>query len=548
MAIRQQERLSPIPHEAVFPQLTSPTQHQQVTKDPTKSRGPKWSTRRGGGQPGGGGQGGFRGGYRQGQYGGSGGRGGAWGGQGGRGDGSRGEAAPEPNQLMLKGKQAKYMLQGQTKRGGYGNRGGRGGARRRDYNDRNEHKEPSVKIKSAWEQVDQIDLPQFPKMSTSVPTAVDLMRCGELRHFDSTLDKVTSKTGKPLKLTAETSFVYAGTLEDPVIENLAQEKKGTVFATDETLSYLMIAARGGTPSTPWDLVFTRVGDVMFIDKRDDAAFEILTVNETFTDHISEKDDARVKAPYNSPEKLGLEATAIHQSFLLQALKSDEPVQTQSQKNPFDGGADGEAAHQPITYKYRSWNLGSHTLVARTEVHASIPNKTGPAGTPDKEANIYALNEFDAKLSGNVDWRLKLDQQRGAVMANELKNNALKIARWTCQSMISGVDVMKIGFVSRASPTDPTKHVVLGVSTMKPKDLALQINLNEKNMWGIVKTIIDMVMAKGPGKFVLWRDPAKPVVKLHKVPMATFDESDNESEESDDDARNAGNDDMDDLDE
>ena len=43
----------------------------------------------------------------------------------------------------------------------------------------------------------------------------------------------------------------------------------------------------------------------------------------------------------------------------------------------------------------------------------------------------ALNEFDPAISG-VNWRQKLESQRAAVLANELKNNRNKLARWTCQ--------------------------------------------------------------------------------------------------------------------
>ena len=39
----------------------------------------------------------------------------------------------------------------------------------------------------------------------------------------------------------------------------------------------------------------------------------------------------------------------------------------------------------------------------------------------------ALNEFDPAISG-VNWRLKLESQRAAVLANELKNNRNKLAR------------------------------------------------------------------------------------------------------------------------
>ena len=45
-------------------------------------------------------------------------------------------------------------------------------------------------------------------------------------------------------------------------------------------------------------------------------------------------------------------------------------------------------------------------------------------------NIKALNEWDSRFAGGVDWRQKLDVQPGAVLANELKHNACKLAKWT----------------------------------------------------------------------------------------------------------------------
>ena len=39
----------------------------------------------------------------------------------------------------------------------------------------------------------------------------------------------------------------------------------------------------------------------------------------------------------------------------------------------------------------------------------------------KYITAKALNEFDSKISG-IDWRQKLESQRAAVLANELKNN------------------------------------------------------------------------------------------------------------------------------
>lgn len=46
----------------------------------------------------------------------------------------------------------------------------------------------------------------------------------------------------------------------------------------------------------------------------------------------------------------------------------------------------------------------------------------------------------------VDWRQKLDSQRGAVLATELKNNSYKLARWTCCAMLAGSEYLKLGYV------------------------------------------------------------------------------------------------------
>ena len=51
-----------------------------------------------------------------------------------------------------------------------------------------------------------------------------------------------------------------------------------------------------------------------------------------------------------------------------------------------------------------------------------------------------------QFSGGVDWRAKLDSQRGAVLATELKNNSCKIAKWTASALLAGSDIIKFGSV------------------------------------------------------------------------------------------------------
>jgi hypothetical protein len=43
-----------------------------------------------------------------------------------------------------------------------------------------------------------------------------------------------------------------------------------------------------------------------------------------------------------------------------------------------------------------------------------------------------------------------------------------------------------------APTDILNHEVLATQTLKPKEFAMQIDLREPNMWGIVKHVVEHV--------------------------------------------------------
>jgi translation initiation factor 3 subunit D len=79
------------------------------------------------------------------------------------------------------------------------------------------------------------------------------------------------------------------------------------------------------------------------------------------------------------------------------------------------------------------------------------------------------------------------------------------------------------FVSRASPKVNDRHVVLGVVGYDPRKFAEQMNLNLANGWGIVRTIVDMCLKMAEGKYVLVKDPNKPLLRLYEVPPGTFEE-------------------------
>ncbi|KAJ3670784.1 hypothetical protein LUZ60_008210 [Juncus effusus] len=365
----------------------------------------------------------------------------------------------------------------------------------------------SVDIQPEWTMLDQIPFSTFTKLSFAVSDQPeDLLICGSLDFYDRSFDRVNPKNDKRLERMKTRNAVRVTTTDDPVIRRLAAADKATVFATDAILAALMCAPRS---VYSWDIVIQRVGNKLFLDKRDRSQIDMITVNETAQEPLPDnKDDI------NSPHMLSEEATEINQKFAHQVLLKDGNKVTFDEPNPFATDSEDPGS---VAYRYRRWKLDSETfLIARCEVHAAADLKGQRSFL-----TLNALNEFDPKHT-NVDWRQKLETQRGAVLATELKNNANKLARWTAQALLSGADTMKLGYVSRTHPRDRHNHAILAVIGHKPRDFAAQINLNTSNMWGIVKSIVDLSMKLGEGKYVLVKDPAKPQVRFYEVPPDAFE--------------------------
>ncbi|KAB5534016.1 hypothetical protein DKX38_017102 [Salix brachista] len=364
----------------------------------------------------------------------------------------------------------------------------------------------SVEIQPEWNMLDQIPFSTFTKLSFSVPEPEDMILCGGLEFYDKSFDRITPKAERRLERFKNRNFFKVTATDDPVIRRLASEDKATVFATDNILATLMCATRS---VYSWDIVVQRVGNKLFFDKRDGSQLDLLSVHETSQEPLPEaKDDI------NSAYSLSVEAAYINQNFSQQVLFRDGNKVSFDEPNPFANEGEEVAS---MAYRYRRWKLDDDTcLVARCEVQSVVEvNKQRSFLT------LNALNEFDPKYSG-VDWRQKLETQRGAVLATELKNNANKLAKWTAQALLANADMMKLGYVSRVHPRDHFNHVILAVVGYKPRDFASQINLNTSNMWGIVKSIVDLCMKLNEGKYVLVKDPSKPQVRIYEVPADAFE--------------------------
>jgi len=351
-------------------------------------------------------------------------------------------------------------------------------------------------------------------LAFSVDEPTDVVRCGSLEYYDDKYDGVTTKSEKSLER-IERTFFKVTTSDDPVIRNLASESAGNVFATDAILALLMSCTRS---VYPWDIVVNRVGNTIIFDKRDNSRFDYLTVNETAQDMPTEEKDS-----VNNWDSLSQEATFINQNFSQQVLLKNGKQYPIDKPNPFKTEDEEEVAS--VMYRYRKWDLEDGIeLVARTEIDG-VKKMKGE----NKFIVCRALNEFDPKVTG-VDWRQKLDSQRGAVLATELKNNSNKLATWAVHSMLASADAFILGYVSRVNPKDNYNHVILGTQTYKPREFAQQIGLNERKCWGILKAIVDKCMKLEEGKYLLMKDPNKQEMKLYHVPQDAFEDDDDDEEE------------------
>lgn len=396
-------------------------------------------------------------------------------------------------------------------------------AGRRKFTPRAElvQRDSSVDVKATWKILDEIDLAKLAKLSMNVDAPQDVLTCGKMQYFDKTVERISVRQPRAV-VNTDRQFHTVTTTDDPNIRELSKGDTANVFGTDAILSAIMCCQRS---VYSFDVVIHRVGKKVFFDKRDDSDFDYLTANETAFE--TPNDDGM---QMDSPDRLAFEATYLNRVISQQVLKKGTQYSFK-EPSPFD---DGEEEQASVGYRYRKWNLGDAiTLIARTEHDGAYKDKQGRTGF----MNVKCLNEW--KMETSMDWRQKLDVQRGAVLATELKNNACKVAKWTTNAMLAGSSQLRLCYATRTSPADNTRHLLLGSQIFKPKDLATQVNLNMKNGWAILKSIIDLVMQYEEGKYVLLKDPNKPVLRLYSVPAGTFEDSDSDSDSDDDDADQVG---------
>ncbi|CDR46816.1 CYFA0S26e00386g1_1 [Cyberlindnera fabianii] len=381
--------------------------------------------------------------------------------------------------------------------------GGYGGRRWRDEKPERV-REASIKVDDSWSVVSEVELNKLTKLNFQVSEAEDLGTYGAIKPYKKTIER----SAAPLK--AIDAAIYNPTAsDDPVIQSLNSKKTATVYSTDSVVAQLMCATRS---VYSWDIIVTKKDGVIFLDKREGSQIDKITVDENAVDAPSDASDSNI----DNASNLSLEAVFVNQNFVANAVVDEQTVKLEN-PNPFHQGS------EPLLskgYKYRKFTLGAKSedeteepvsIVIRTEYDA----KDLASG---QTLSVKASNEF---RKTPLDWKTKINTQRGAIMAAELKNNNNKFSKWAHQALLAGVDTIKLGFVSRVNFKDNTKHQILGVASYRPQDLAMQINLSAGNGWGIVKSYIDIIAAQEDGQYVILRKPNDAKLVLYRVPEGSL---------------------------
>lgn len=370
--------------------------------------------------------------------------------RGGRGQrGARGDSRGGRQQFQRTGRGGQqYGDRYDGRSGGRGGAGGRGGRRFgwKDYDKPARNRDASINIKADWTLLEEIDFNRLGKLNLDADEGEDIDSYGFVYYYDRSYDKQPVKAAERKLNVMDRAAYNVTTSSDPVIQELAEKDEATIFATDSVLSMLMCSTRS---VYPWDIVIVRHGNKIFLDKRDNAALDMVTVNENAADSPLDASEGS-KDAINQPGALAEEATYINHNFANQVvLENDRQRVDMTHENPFYNASEENAPPASKAYKYRRFDLSTSEeepvyLVVRTELDAVQKNAISG---DDQFVTVHALNEFDNKAQGSggaLDWRSKLLSQRGAVVATEMKNNSVKLARWTVQSILAKADVMKLG--------------------------------------------------------------------------------------------------------
>lgn len=394
--------------------------------------------------------------------------------------------------------------------------------RRRGYNNQQQvdeiDKPQSIDIQPNYTLLNEITINELNNSLSECSSVKDITTAGVLKSYNTTYNRVTPRNPITLNQYDRKQFFTATTSEDTILTNLMKQSnnnKCTVYATDSIISILMSANK---TVQPWDIIIRKFNNVIVLDKRSTSKIDYITVGENVIYDSNDTNKITDIDNMNHFDNLSIEATIINQNFSQQILnnKSDDSKLELDQPNPFIDSLQDEYEAASVGYKYRSFTLNGFDLVVRCSINAYVDQ----SGTTQYVIS-RALNEYDSKHSGTIDYRQRLESQTGAILASEMKNNMNKLTRWTAEAVLCGVEHVRLGFVSRLNNKSNYKHQILMTKLYTPSTFADSLSIKVRALWGSLNTIIKQIQSYDNGTYLLLRDANKPVLKLYSVPENTF---------------------------
>ena len=130
-----------------------------------------------------------------------------------------------------------------------------------------------------------------------------------------------------------------------------------------------------------------------------------------------------------------------------------------------------------------------------------------------------------------------DGKKGAVLAEEIKNNSFKLARWIGQAHLADCTLLKLGYVCRKNGENAFNHELLAVQTHNCANFATQIGWNESQAYGTLRHLCEVLLSsqcEDGKKYLFVKDPTKFVLRLYQIPDDALDTEDEESDSDEED--------------
>lgn len=324
------------------------------------------------------------------------------------------------------------------------------------------------------------------KTISEVPTFTDIKFVGKSAVFNPKYIGIRSSIKRPMpSCTLEDEPQID---EDPVIKEIAQkasEKKLRVFATAKALAALAVCPRS---VYPFDLVFERKDNDVYVKTRPGIKSAVLETNlETFMTSIQVQRDKMTLEFINNIT----ETTEVNQSFIKMSTDGQPQIDVGETIEGFED--------QP--YVYRSIVVNEIEFIVRGHIDA-LKEPLTPNGRPSI-CICRVFNDIPTTLRKNP-WD-KLDTKRGAIFLSEINSNSAKVARWIAAAKLVGAETCMIGYAIRKTPLTKDQHLLLGVERHGTDKIARDISLSNANLYGILSAIFSRVEELPPGKYIFVRE-------------------------------------------